>query len=120
MSSPKRLKKSSNSRNTLQNIDLAVENPPHKNRSSAAVPHDSSEEDLTLQQSSDNKRIDFKHFKKSRDFLFATHNKQMFAKGLFKVGQKRVGLISKEIAKEYSIVTSKNNSNGGSPSPIRH
>ena len=42
--------------------------------------------------------IDFqKHFKKSKDFTFQRHNKEVFEKKLVQVGDKKIRLISREI-----------------------
>ena len=42
--------------------------------------------------------IDFqKHFRKSKDFTFQRHNKEVFEKKLVQVGDKKIRLISREI-----------------------
>lgn len=41
--------------------------------------------------------IDFKYFRKSKDFLFSKHNKEVFEKQIIKVGCKKIRQIKDEL-----------------------
>lgn len=41
--------------------------------------------------------VNFKYFKKSQDFLFSKYNREVFEKNIYKLGQKSIILLQKEL-----------------------
>ena len=64
--------------------------------------------------------IDFKkHFRRTKDFFFQKHNREMFEKKLFCVGDKKIKLLSNELhsnkTSEERITERKEPANGSLP-----